>query len=97
MEHMDDKTELSIEELVKQRPVLTEEEMNEFYTYEEAVDEAMNLLDEEMAKILKQTRKAEELYYDGLDLEQESDYKSAYFYFRLAADLGYEPAQQALE
>jgi TPR repeat protein len=97
MEHMDDIIKLSIEELVKQRPVLTEEEMNEFCTYEEAVDEAMNMLDKEMAKILKQTSTAEELYYDGVDLEQESDYKSAYLYFSIAAELGYAPAQQAIE
>ena len=52
MEHMDDKTELSIEELVKKRPVLTKEEMNEFCTYEEAVDEAMRLFDEAVAEII---------------------------------------------
>ena len=88
---------ININELVRQRPVLTEEEINEFCTYEEAVDEAMNMLDKEMAKILKQTSTAEELYYDGVDLEQESNYKSAYFYFSLAAELGYAPAHQAFE
>ena len=47
---------VNIGELVKQRPVLTEEEMNEFYTYEEAVDEAMRLLDKTVAEIYDSER-----------------------------------------
>lgn len=43
---------VNIEELLKQRPVLTEKEMNEFCTYEEAVDEAMRLFDEAVAEII---------------------------------------------
>ena len=42
---------LDISELVKQRPVLTEEEMRNFYSYEEAVQECMRLLDEGINKI----------------------------------------------
>ena len=42
---------LDIDELVKQRPVLTEEEMNNFATYEEIVSEAMKMFDEEVQRI----------------------------------------------
>ena len=52
MEHMDDNIKLSIDELVKQRPVLTEEEMNEFCTYEEIVADAKRLFDEKVADII---------------------------------------------
>lgn len=47
---------VNIGELTKQRPVLTEEEMNKFYTYEEAVDEAMRLFDETVAEIENRER-----------------------------------------
>jgi hypothetical protein len=42
---------LCIEEIVKQRPILTEEEMSNFYSYDEAVQECMRLFDEGMDKI----------------------------------------------
>ena len=45
---------LSIEELVKQRPKLTEDEMAEFCTYEEAVAEALQMYDEEVRRIWKE-------------------------------------------
>lgn len=47
---------VNIGELTKHRPVLTEEEMNKFYTYEEAVDEAMRLFDETVAEIENRER-----------------------------------------
>lgn len=47
---------VNIGELTKQRPVLTEEEMNKFYTYEEAVDEAMRLFVETVAEIENRER-----------------------------------------
>jgi hypothetical protein len=47
---------VNIGELTKQRPVLTEEEMNKFYTYEEAVDESMRLFDETVAEIENRER-----------------------------------------
>ena len=48
------KQSVCIEELVKQRPVLTEEEMNEFCSYEEIVSNALRLFDEEVQKIWKE-------------------------------------------
>ena len=42
---------LCIEELVKQRPILTEEEINNFYSFDEAVQECMRLFDEGVEKI----------------------------------------------
>ena len=42
---------VNIEELVKQRPILTEEDMNSFMTYEEIIDEAKRLFDEAVMKI----------------------------------------------
>ena len=47
---------VNIGELTKQRPVLNEEEMNKFYTYEEAVDEAMRLFVETVAEIENRER-----------------------------------------
>ena len=48
------KQSVCIEELVKQRPVLTEEGMNEFCSYEEIVSNALRLFDEEVQKIWKE-------------------------------------------
>ena len=42
---------LCIEELVKQRPIRTEAELNDFYSYEEAVQECMQLFDEGVKQI----------------------------------------------
>ena len=61
----DNSESLSIEELVKQRPKLTEDEMAEiatfatneiaeFCTYEEAVAEALQMYDEEVRRIWKE-------------------------------------------
>ncbi len=40
-----------IEEWVKERPILTEEEMNSFMTYDEIISEAKRLFDEAVKKI----------------------------------------------
>ena len=48
---------VNIDELVKQRPVLTEEEMNEFCTYEEIVADAKRLFDEMVAEIIERSEK----------------------------------------
>lgn len=45
---------LCIEELVKQRPILTEEEMAELCTYEEIVADAKAMFDEEVQKIWRE-------------------------------------------
>ena len=45
---------LDISELVKQRPVLTEEEMKEFCTYEEIVADAIVMFEEEVQKIWRE-------------------------------------------
>jgi len=45
---------INIDELVKQRPVLTEEEMKEFCTYEEIVADAKAMFDEEIQKLWKE-------------------------------------------
>ena len=45
---------LCVEELVKQRPILTEEEMAEFCTYEEIVADAKAMFDEEVQKIWRE-------------------------------------------
>ena len=42
---------LCIEELVKQRPILTEEEMADFCTYDEIVTDAKAQFDEEIKRI----------------------------------------------
>ena len=42
---------VNIEELVKQRPILTEEDMNSFMTYDEIIAEAKRLFDEAVMKI----------------------------------------------
>ncbi len=42
---------LCLEELAKQHPILTEEEMGEFMTYEEIISEAKRLFDEAIEKI----------------------------------------------
>ena len=42
---------LCIEELVRQRPILTEEEMNNFCTYEEIVADAKAQFDEDIKRI----------------------------------------------
>ena len=42
-----------VEELVKQRPVLTEEEMNDFCTYEEVVADALQMFDEMANNIIQ--------------------------------------------
>lgn len=55
MEKKNNKSQtLCIEELVKQRPILTEEEMAEFCTYEEIVADAKAMFDEEVQKIWKE-------------------------------------------
>ena len=45
---------LNIDELAKQRPVLTEEEMKEFCTYEEIVADAIVMFEEEVQKIWRE-------------------------------------------
>lgn len=42
---------LCVEEIAKQNPILTEEEMNNFMTYEEIIAEATKMLDDEINKI----------------------------------------------
>jgi hypothetical protein len=42
---------LCIEEIAKQNPILTEEEMNNFITYEEIIAYATKMLDDEINKI----------------------------------------------
>jgi hypothetical protein len=42
---------LCVEEITKQNPILTEEEMNNFMTYEEIIAEATKMLDDEINKI----------------------------------------------
>jgi hypothetical protein len=42
---------LCVEEIAKQNPILTEEEMNNFMSYEEIVAEATKMLDDEINKI----------------------------------------------
>ena len=46
-----DSGKVNIEELVKQRPILTEEDMNSFMTYDEIIAEAKRLFDEAVNKI----------------------------------------------
>ena len=46
MEKKNIKSQTLVEDLVKQRPILTEEEMNSFYSYDEAVQKCMQLFDE---------------------------------------------------
>lgn len=53
MEKKKNNMAVNIGELVKQRPVLTEEEMNEFCTYEEIVADAKRLFDEMVAEIIE--------------------------------------------
>ena len=43
-----------VEELVKQRPILTEEEMSNFCTYEEVVADALQMFDEMANNIIQQ-------------------------------------------
>ena len=45
---------ICVEELVKQRPVLTKEEMKNFYSYEEAIQDCLCMFDEEVQKIKKE-------------------------------------------
>ena len=45
---------INAEELAKQRPVLTESEMRNFYTYEEAVEECLRLFDEGVEQLYKE-------------------------------------------
>jgi hypothetical protein len=53
MKHRNNKNHqvLCIKEIAKQNPILTEEEMNNFMTYEEIIAEATKMLDEEINKI----------------------------------------------
>ena len=44
MEKKNKKSQTLVEELVKQRPILTEEEMAEFCTYEEIVTDTLQTL-----------------------------------------------------
>ncbi|MBR3087532.1 MAG: hypothetical protein IKH02_00765 [Prevotella sp.] len=45
---------LCVEELARQNPMLSEAEMNDCYTYEEAVQECIQLFDEGMKQIDKE-------------------------------------------
>lgn len=60
MEKKKNNIAVNIGELVKQRPVLTEEEMNEFCTYEEIVADAKRLFDEMVAEIIEKNGKDRE-------------------------------------
>lgn len=60
MEKKKNNMAVNIGELVKQRPVLTEEEMNEFCTYEEIVADAKRLFDEMVAEIIEKNGKDRE-------------------------------------
>lgn len=42
---------ICIEDIVRNQPIITEEEMRNFYTYDEAVAECIRLFDEGMRKI----------------------------------------------
>ena len=48
---------INIDELVKQRPVLTEEEMNELCSYEEILADARKQFDEIVAEIIENSEK----------------------------------------
>jgi hypothetical protein len=55
MEKKNNKSQtLCVEELVKQRPILTEEAMTEFCTYEEIVTDAKTMFDAEVQKIWRE-------------------------------------------
>ncbi len=47
-------TNLCLEEIVKQRPVLTEAEMSNLCTYDEIVDDALRVFDEKVNRIIQQ-------------------------------------------
>lgn len=51
MEKKNNKSQTLVEELVKQHPILTEEETNNVYSYEEAVQECMRLFDEGVKQV----------------------------------------------
>lgn len=54
MEKKNKKCQTLVEELVKQRPILTEEEMTEFCTYEEIVADTLQTFDDMVNSIIQQ-------------------------------------------
>lgn len=54
MEKKNKKCQTLVEELVKQRPILTEEEMTEFCTYEEIVIDTLQTFDDMVNSIIQQ-------------------------------------------
>jgi len=46
--------QIIVEELVKQRPILTEEEIKDFCTFEEIVADAKSIFDEKVKKIIQE-------------------------------------------
>ena len=57
MEKKYKKCQTLVEELVKQRPILTEEEMAEFCTYEEIVTDTLQTFDDMVNSIIQQNGK----------------------------------------
>ena len=57
MEKKNKKCQTLVEELVKQRPILTEEEMAEFCTYEEIVIDTLQTFDDMVNSIIQQNGK----------------------------------------
>ena len=54
MEQKNKNSQTLVEELVKQRPILTEEEMTEFCTYEEIVIDTLQTFDDMVNSIIQQ-------------------------------------------
>lgn len=54
MEQKNKNSQTLVEELVKQRPILTEEEMAEFCTYEEIVTDTLQMFDDMVNSIIQQ-------------------------------------------
>ena len=54
MEQKNKNSQTLVEELVKQRPILTEEEMAEFCTYEEIVIDTLQTFDDMVNSIIQQ-------------------------------------------
>ena len=57
MEQKNKNSQTLVEELVKQRPILTEEEMAEFCTYEEIVIDTLQTFDDMVNSIIQQNGK----------------------------------------
>ena len=51
MKKKNNKSQTLVEDLVKQRPILTEEEMNSFDSYDEAVQKCMQLFDKGVKQV----------------------------------------------